>query len=230
MIMIEHLFLLVIPEYEHLVVYEAWVWMLIPVISAGVAAFFFGWFIAYATAPLKKNKIAVLGMKGAGKTTFYNILQGKHISTTPTFEDDIDPFVSNINGRVVHFDKCKDIGGGKDHVRNWYSELINRNEVVFFFFDVYKFLNDSLYQQETMTIMDFVYETIKGAGDKETAMILTHLDSFPKSKFHEILPKVQKAIGNKEYQALFKRNVFCVDITREKEVKKIMEKLFSDNN
>lgn len=228
--MIEHLFLLVIPEYEHLVVYEAWVW--IPILLLGGVTIFFGAYLLSlaATAPLKKNKIAVLGMPGAGKTTFYNMLQGKHISTTPTYEEDIDSFVYKINGRDVHFDKCKDIGGGESHINNWYLELIDRNEVVFFFFDVYKFLNESPYQQNTMARMDFVYETTKRVGGRETAMILTHLDSFPKSKFHEILPKVQKAIGNKEYQALFKRNVFCVDITREKEVKKIMEKLFSDNN
>jgi len=223
--MIEHLFLLVIPEYEHLVVYEAWVWMLIPVI-AGVV----GGVLGYLIDRIEGNKIAVLGMPGAGKTTFYNILQGKHISTTPTYEEDIDPFVYNINGRDVYFDKCKDIGGGESHINNWYLELIDRNEVVFFFFDVYKFLNESPYQKETKARLDFVYETTKRVGGRQTAMILTHIDSFPKIKIPEIQLKVQKAIGNKEYQALFKKNVFPVDITKEEEVKKIMKKLFSDKN
>lgn len=91
--------------------------------------------------PTKKKlreckKIAVLGERGSGKTTFWNGLRGMRTSgaySQTIGRQIIESFDINVHGRIVTIEKGTDIGGGDDNVLPYYSKLLSGGETVLFY-------------------------------------------------------------------------------------------------
>ncbi len=82
----------------------------------------------------KTKRIAILGMKGSGKTTMWNQLQNKIQAAPPaaTSEEKIESFTIKSDNKKVYVPETKDIGGGDDWVC-YYSEIINSDGTYIYF-------------------------------------------------------------------------------------------------
>lgn len=111
---------------------------LIPLIIGGTAVL---WKIIDALSKETKEnlreckKIAVLGDRGSGKTTFWNGLRGMRTSACSQTMglQIINSFDINVHGRTVTIEKGTDIGGGDDNVGPYYSKLLSGGETVLFY-------------------------------------------------------------------------------------------------
>lgn len=82
----------------------------------------------------KTRHVIILGSKGAGKTTLWNILQNKitEKEPLPTDKEPIVGFKINVGGKTVKISSTKDIGGGDDWVKD-YDEIIKENGTFIFY-------------------------------------------------------------------------------------------------
>ena len=128
----------------------------------------------------KKRSIAILGMKGAGKTTLWNSLQDK-INTDPieTSFDEVGKFYIKKDGTfTVKLSPAIDIGGGDDYVKN-YGDIIKNETQIFFLFDIRAF------EKESRVILARVYKIISLVSEKEIKgvsmqFVGTHFDKYRK--------------------------------------------------
>ena len=79
-----------------------------------------GWFYR----KVKGKRLAVLGMKGAGKTRFYRYLQNKPYIEGESGVDEYEEFeYKKQDGMTIYIRKGKDIGGSEDYI-NLYEDMI----------------------------------------------------------------------------------------------------------
>lgn len=222
---------------------EAWVWIPILVAIALITTIVV---ISTRTEKTTGKKIAVLGMPSSGKTTFLDMIRyGVSHANGGTALTDIPGFTKTVNGREVVFAPCKDIGGGRPYVEQFYKDQIKENDIIFFLFDAYKYLNNTEYQKEVNCRLSFVYDSAKERGnfniDNNVVIIGSHSDCLPKSERKDSIAMVQSIVANanvsdeeiirlkiagKEYAELLKCNFFITNLTNKKEINSILEKLF----
>lgn len=106
-------------------------------------------------------KMAVLGMTGAGKTLWYDFLCGTNFAGQMTSgARDIPAFELNFGERKVEIKCGKDIGGYEENVRPYYKNLIESNDVILFFFDISKYVNDIQYKRTVEARLDYVFNLL----------------------------------------------------------------------
>lgn len=172
----------------------------------------------------KQYKMGLLGMKASGKTTLLNKLRGIEGSLKDTSKESYDSFEFKLsNGKTVYIDKGNDIGGTKNYMAE-YREIIEKNDVILYFFDVSRYLTELEYLRECNSRLDFINEgNIK---DKKLAIIASHSDLSKNDKnilTEEILNQVQ----DKKYSKLFNVGFFVANLTDDKEIKVLIDKIFS---
>ncbi|KAA6349038.1 hypothetical protein EZS27_003535 [termite gut metagenome] len=100
-----------------------WWWLLFP-LGGGIIA---------ALGSSDKSGLAVLGMAGAGKTTFYNYLRKEEVFGQTGIRD-IDKFsIEFKNGKKITIKKGQDIGGREGFIPQYESMMEKANIVLFFF-------------------------------------------------------------------------------------------------
>lgn len=170
----------------------------------------------------KQFKLGIVGMKASGKTTLLNKLRGIEGSPKSTSKESYDSFEFKLNdGKTIQIDKGNDIGGNKNYMAE-YREIIKKNNVILYFFNVCEYLTNLDYKRECNSRLDHINSDIK---NKKIAIIASHSDLSGNDKNilkEEILNQVQ----DKKYSKLFNDGFFVVNLTDDKENKELIEKIF----
>lgn len=197
-----------------------------------VAIFGGGTLILLKSRKTQGQRLAVLGMKDAGKTRFYRFLQGKEYIEgldNETEQDDIESFTySCSNGSKIKIQKGYDYGGGRDLIKTHYEDLLKASDIVVFVFDLHKFLNDLEYQKETNSIASLINEM--NYKKCNIVKIASHKDEFDlsKQKIKSIfIDDFKNAIQGKKYwDAILDFNFFFADMRNNDELRTIADKIF----
>ena len=121
------------------------------------------------------KKIAVLGLKNSGKTTFQNHFRTiKHNGSTPAEGLDYDETNTfKFKKKNIIVQPGKDLPGSNEAIRNLYPEEIKNSDLIFFLFDTHKFTEDFEYKNETRALLFFIMSKMKG---QRVVLLATHAD------------------------------------------------------
>lgn len=175
------------------------------------------------------KNLAVLGMQGAGKTQLYNMLKGNYgVKTIPTGNEPYESFEIKLRDRTVVISDGKDIGGNETYIRQFYKDMIDHNEIIIFIFNIKSYLNDKKERRLINARLEYLYENSKQYKDidKNVVIIGSFADKLSKDEAKESYNKLLDLVSKKDYEKLFKKNVFIIDITNKEQVIKVAEKIF----
>ena len=203
--------------------------------------------VAFFLKNSQKDKLGVLGMQQAGKTRFLSFLRGVPFDEGQTSRKDYDDFVYKLsNGKKIYIKAGKDIGGD-DMYRGDYNEVISESDVLLYFFDIDKYLNDNNrgYRRDCNSRFEHIYDQAKArarAKAKAKAkgipdmvreilgrkfpiiIIATHKDkcSYGDS---EMKQKFDSLVQNKPYKNML-NEVQYVNLTNDTETRRLADKIF----
>ena len=141
----------------------------------------------------KTKKIAILGIKGSGKTTLWNGLRDKNeVEYVTTHYQEIDEFSIKSGKGKVTISSTKDIGGGDLYVP-YYNELIEDGTFIYFLVDI-----NTIKENKDAIRMRLrkIFNMIKGEsgedGKKDCGfkILVTHTDVFFNNNLNR-MPKAQ---------------------------------------
>lgn len=203
---------------------EAWVWIPFLAIATTVVV------VVKTINKFSGTSIGVLGMPESGKTQFLMNLQGKgekykNEGYQGTSKDEYKKFTYTTNDNKKY--KIKggtDIGGDIYNIKPYYEPFLKNKDICIFLFDIQKYKDNSKYRMETNVRLDFINNHVKDAS--ECAIIGTHVDKVKIEERLSIITIVQKFVEGKEYARLLNNNFFACNLTNEKDMNELVNKLF----
>lgn len=218
---------------------QAWIWLLALPFLAFASGVVIGVILENST-PTVGKKLGVIGMKGAGKTTYLSHLGLVEHDGGGTKWKTYEAKMVHVGNRDLKIASGMDIGGEEGFVKLYKPWLIGdeKKDIIIFIFNGYRYLNDEEYGKDTRSRLDFIYNTYKQANNdvkeyKNIVLMASHLDEYVKKDKYsgEDVKKMQddiiKSVASKEYDALFKNNFFVVDLRNKEFVDKINNKIFA---
>lgn len=186
----------------------------------------FGGYALFSKDP-EKNKLGVLGMQSAGKTRFLSHLRNITFRDKGTQIEKYDPFIHKYDGKVIHIDAGVDIGGGSMY-RNEYNRIIKKSNVIFYFFDISKYLDDSPYEGVGYRrACNSRIEHINSAGKElknSIVVVGTHIDLCTKNEA-KVKSEFLKLVKDKYYYSVLK-NTELIDLTNTNQLNEFIKKVF----
>ncbi|MBO7440789.1 MAG: GTPase domain-containing protein [Bacteroidales bacterium] len=176
------------------------------------------------------HKIVVLGMPLAGKTRFLCHLNGNKYEKRTTAIEDFRHFIIDVPGGKIYIDNGSDIGG-TDAYCFLYGDLIQKNDLIFFIFDLNDFLYKEEYQRKTKARLDCIDYYCKEYG-KKACIIASHLDIYSNAgkssatAFQEIKAIVyNEDLYKNDFRGLFDDNktFFVEDLTKKESALKVID-------
>lgn len=203
---------------------EAWVWIPFLAIATTVVV------VVKTIKKFSGTSIGVLGMPESGKTQFLMNLQGKgekykNEGYQGTSKDEYKKFTYTTNDNKKY--KIKggtDIGGDIYNIKPYYETFLKNKDICIFLFDIQKYKDNSKYRMETNIRLDFINNHVKDAS--ECAIIGTHVDKVKIEERLSIITIVQKFVEGKKYARLLNNNFFACNLTNEKDMNELVNKLF----
>jgi ethanolamine utilization protein EutP (predicted NTPase) len=193
------------------------------VVGAVVAGAAGGSIINFFINDDKVNKLGIIGMKSSGKTTLLNNLRGIVSIPKTTFRESYDSFEFKLsNKKTIHIVKGNDISGSKNYLTE-YREIIKNNDVILYFFNVCEYLTNLEYKRDCNSRLDHINVDIE---NKKIAIIASHSDLSQHSK-NILTAEVLSQVGDKKYSKLFNNGFFVVNLKDDKEIKELIDKIFS---
>lgn len=165
---------------------------------------------------LRKNKgkfeplhVAILGSKGAGKTTLWNKLQNdmSEMSYSPTDTTEINSFTISYEGKKIDIASTLDIGGDDLFVEDYEKLIVKDDTLVYFLVDLLR-LEET--RQEIAARLRKVSEIIKEKElDKcQVKILATNLKKYKdlglESKYGTPLSYVKSKLGISKFAKLLK--------------------------
>ncbi|MDR2223900.1 MAG: GTPase domain-containing protein [Flavobacteriaceae bacterium] len=176
----------------------------------------------------KRNKLGVLGMQFSGKTLFLNFLQGFDYTERATGREDYNEFrFKTSTGKEILIAKGEDYGGSKEY-RTFYKTVVDRSDVLFFFLDISKYLNDVDYKRDCNSrflFIDSLRIDSKTQEKKEVIVVATHRDLCSLSD-SDIQKSFLKEVENKTYIKMVEKIVF-INLHDKTLTKKFINKVFN---
>lgn len=170
----------------------------------------------------KEYKLGLLGMKASGKTTFLNNLRGiKTVSKTTSKEIYTSFEFVTSNGKTIKIEKGTDIGGDKNYMIE-YRQIVQKNDVILYFFDVCRYLTEIEYLRECNSRLDFISREIK---NKKITIIASHSDLSKRSE-EILIEEILNRVKDKKYSNLFNNGFFVVNLIDKRGIKELIDKIF----
>jgi GTPase SAR1 family protein len=172
-----------------------------------------------------KIGLAVLGMAGAGKTTFYNHLRNEWITEKGgTGIRPLNEFSVKLkDGKEIIIKKGQDVGGLESFIPQ-YESMMEKANIVLFFFDAYKYLTDIQYARYTNARIDFING--KMTDKKILRTVISYADMF--SDRNQAITDIINSIGDKYDKFFFDpRNYYFVNLTDKREIQNLVNNLFA---
>lgn len=176
--------------------------------------------------PVQGKKIAVLGMKGAGKTMFNCFLQNKPYSELVTVDNKYESFdYVKSDGTKIHIRGGWDYGGSKDVAIASNEKLIAESDTIFFLFDFSEYIKNEDYKEETNSRLRFITTSV---GDKELYVFGTHIDIVENYKLlNRSIEEFKTYLEKNGFTCKIKQgNLALLDMTNKEELKQVIDKLF----
>lgn len=181
-----------------------------------------GGIVGFFSKDNKVNKLGVIGMQASGKTTFLNNLRGLKAVLNPTSRENFESFKFELsNGKTIYIDKGNDIGGAKNYMLE-YRQIIEKNNIVLYFFNVSEYLTNIDYKRECNSRLDHININIE---NKKIAIIASHSDLSQHSK-NILIEEILNQVRDKKYSNLFNNAFFVVNLTDKNEVSGLIDKIF----
>lgn len=202
------------------------IWMLAGLLGAGYLI------KLIKTRKTEGTKLGVLGMKGAGKTTYLAHLglveRNDGGTTVATYEGR----KVNVGHREMDIAAGKDIGG--DEFMNYYKSWLvgsEKKDIIIFIFDGYRYLKSEDYRHDTDARLQFIYKNYKAGnrnrkGYKNLVVIASHLDEYERSA-DDMCQDILTLVGRKDYLAMFQTNFFATDMRKRDWIMDINLKIFA---
>jgi GTPase SAR1 family protein len=174
-----------------------------------------------------RNKLGLLGMQASGKTKFLCHLRNKAYIAKSTEIEPFNPFEYDNAGNKIYIDAGLDIGGG-DLYRSEYNRIIKNSDVIFYFFDISKYLNDKNqggigYRRASNSRLEHIKSTAANM-DIQIVIVGTHIDLYSKGKA-KAKSKFLKLNENKSYFSIL-RNIELINLNDEKQLRNFTKKVF----
>jgi len=174
----------------------------------------------------REISLGILGMQGAGKTRFLCHLRGVPFVDKATGKEPYNPFNYKIEELLICVEAGEDLGGGNIY-RDEYDRIIDKSDLLFYFFDISKYLNNTLtegisYRRASNSRIEHISST---SEQTENIIIVgTHLDLCSQSK-EEVQNEFLKLNENKVYHPILKR-IELINLTDENQLKDFTNKIF----
>lgn len=178
-----------------------------------------------ATQQLKGTKLALLGMKGAGKKQFLKNVKAKEVL------DDIDEdkaygsYRATINGKKYSIASCKESDNSILYVKNTWPSLIENNDMILFIFDLNRYLTDQDYKDLVLYKLDFLEE--HNCDSSNTAVFGSHSDQI--TDLSNLIARIQDTVKGSSYSKFFSKNFFYGDLTRIEDIQTMCSRMFEHN-
>lgn len=171
--------------------------------------------------------LAVLGMRQTGKTLLFNALRGKwkaDISPQTNIEEIPEFKYTFPDGKKLTFKATKDIGGDDSFISE-YKELIESSTHIFYFCNVYEYLNDPQKRREDNARLDLIYDyaKYKEVPSKNVTLVLSYSDKFQDRK--SAVKDFYKLLSGKKYKKYFSQ-VCPINMTNKDEVDGFINQAF----
>lgn len=173
----------------------------------------------------KEVGMAVLGIDQSGKTTWYDYLCKTNRNEKGTTKDDIDAFTLKFDdGKKVHIKDGIDIGGGSVNISPYYENMIKENDVILFFFNAKKYIEETEYMRECNARLDFINK--KKHESQKIYIIMTFADKLKNRT--EAYNKAYELLKSRPYIKEMTDNFVLINMTDEQEKKELKEKMFGE--
>ena len=173
------------------------------------------------TTTTQGKSIGILGMQESGKTSLLNILRRvAYNQYTATNVDAYKDFDCEINGKSYRIKSGADIGGDELYIPKYYRDLIPTYDIIFFIFNVNKYLKSIKYMTETNARLEFVHRHLlekyktEASIKKHLVVIGSHMDNLSESEQKNALSRCQNSIKFKTYSMMFNNNFMLLDLTK----------------
>lgn len=176
-------------------------------------------------------KLAVLGRSQTGKTLLFKALTNKWdgVQTSNTnIETNIEEIQSFeyifSDGKKLFFSSTKDIGGTSSYIP-LYKELIESSTHIFYFCNIYDYLNDLQVRREDNMRLDLIYDYANGKmiPSENVTLVLSYADKFQNR--NSAVKDFYKMLSDKKYGKYFS-HVCPINMTNKNEVDKFIDKAF----
>lgn len=175
----------------------------------------------------EKNRLGILGMQWAGKTKFLSFLRGVPYVEKQTSIEHYKPFTYRYGEKVIPIDAGLDIGGG-NMFRGEYNRILENSNVIFYFFDISRYLNDDStegvsYRRACNSRIEHIHSGKKG---KNTSVVYigTHIDKCKKDEA-KVRSEFFKLIDDKYYYSDLKKTEF-INLTNTNQLRNFINKVF----
>ena len=206
---------------------------LIPIIIIGVGGIASWIYLLLKSISIWKGRrkiyMSVLGMEGAGKTTWYDYLRRENRASEGATSGEVEigeftiPYEDDKGTRELTIAKGLDISGARDS-QSSYKDQIEKSDVIFFFFDVKKYLDNAEYQKDVHSRLDLIYDYIMEFNKKtnDVYLIASHKGKVKDPK--KALKQVRDILSEKRYRDLVKY-LICIEMRETKEVEYLKKRL-----
>ena len=173
-----------------------------------------------------KNKLGILGMEGSGKTLYLCHLRNieyLHKGTDMNSETYSKFTYKTNSGNIIHIEAGEDISG-IDYNRMFYNSIMEKSDVIFYFFDISRYFTEIDYERECNSRFLYLFDYFEKNKTKKLIVFASHLDKCQEKK-GEILSKFINMLKNKTYNKLLEKTHF-INLTSEKELIEITNLIF----
>ena len=179
----------------------------------------------------KDAKIGVVGPQKAGKTLFLNALNGiwgTKPEQTIQFEKDETIEYRFDDGTTRTFKNCKDVPGSNSFIRTTYTEILEDSTDLLFFFNMKQYLENPDYERDVNARLDYIYEVRKSINKDDKSLPVTLILSYADQvkNVRKAFLAIQDKLSKKDYGKMCQNHMYPINMEKEDEVKKLIEKLF----
>lgn len=187
-------------------------------------------FLAFKKTDLFNKKktigLAVLGLKGSGKTTLQNYLRNtSHGGSTPLTGTSLHEVRITSGDRTIIIKSGKDVSGSDEAITHQYEELIEQCDHILFITDANRLNKNKEYHKKSRGLLNKINKKLKTEKDeKKLILIGSHKD---------LLEKADKSNANDEFLSKqfegLNENVsatILMNFTSEKDLKKLKTTFF----
>lgn len=188
-----------------------------------------------------ENKLGIIGMQASGKTRFLSFLRDVEYVEKNTSKEKYESFTyTTPSGKKILISEGTDIGGGNMY-REMYENIISESDVIFYFFDIHKYLNDTQYMRECNSRFHSVAELLcqseeielkltkdfeKVLKDKKKKIVFfaTHKDQVGIDN-EKLVEEFKTKLSSKIYRDLVDYT-FPMDTRNKEELSKLTDEIF----
>jgi hypothetical protein len=170
----------------------------------------------------KSNKLGLIGMEGSGKTTFFNNLRNIRCISESSKKEAYQRFSLKLKSGInICIEKAFDGEGAKSFIIE-YRDIVFKNNVIIYFFDVNKYLTEIDYNRECNSRLDFIYPMIN--DQKQFIIVASHSDQ-NNAPIDLIKQKVLKEVSDKSFAKLFNKHFYTVNLSDKNEIESLLNKI-----